>query len=182
MKPTFEEYEKSSNEFKNIIDSWINVYRDTTFKIGAKETETLIQIGKVLEETAGTFDNMLMKDCVEINGKNTYNQDSVLVNPYFCISINTELVDYRATKIIRENIENARKYSAVKVNDYIFIASRLREFKNNYTKFVLSLQKFHGKTKVRRALDSIHVLNNYYWNVEKLMYQDIKGVELCGIF
>jgi len=132
---------------------------------GADTTTNFFKVGKCLERGAKTFDEMMFKDYPLLRLHN------LPVQSYFFQTIRNVnpryVYDHEAK---RSSSPDPGKWVPVCV--YGVIANDLKSFGEHLSKFVIGLQKYHGKTKIRVLLDSSKYMDYFYFELESRMYRE----------
>ncbi len=173
-RQTKEAYLLSSGEFKKIIDEWVRLYNKTSLLFGAATTTDFFRAGKCLERGSVIFDEMMYSDypLSKCESVSIYFSNAVeLSNPSYHIS--TEEKEHRCP------CQN----KTIPLCTYRLLAKDLKSYSESLSKFVIDLQKYHGKTKIRVLLDSTEYLTNFYFDLESRMYREYENSEnLSAIF
>jgi len=173
---TKEDYLISSGEFKTIIDEWVRLYNKTSLLFGAATTTNFFRVGKCLERGSVIFDGMMFKDfpCLSLHTRSieNYFYSSILaVNPRYIHNAD------------EKTLECPDLGKTIPLCMYSLLATDLKSYSEYLSKFVIDLQKYHGKTKIRVLLDSTKYITDFYFELESRMYREYENCEnLSDVF
>ena len=171
---TQEDYIKSTNEFKRLIDMYFRLCKKSASHFGASDTIEFFKVGKSLERGADIFDEMMHSDMFMLKNESVY--------IHFWKKVEIDFPCYNCSQSERERqFQDPGK--TLPVSLYRVIAKDLNAFSNDLGRFVIDLQKYHGKTKIRCLLDSDKSMSAFYFRLESRMYRENPGrTDLLDVF
>lgn len=175
-RQTREDYLISSGEFKTIINEWVRLYNKTSLLFGAATTTNFFKVGKCLERGAVIFDEMMFKDFPYLS------LHTRPIENYFYSSILTVKPRY-IHSLSEKNSECQDPGEMIPLCTYGSLAKDLKSYSESLSKFVIDLQKYHGKTRIRVLLDSTKYITYFYFELESRMYREYENCEnLSDVF